>query len=244
MSSLRLAVLVDPHPLWLGALDDVLVGLKVENVRSATSIADANGLIAEEAPDLLVTELEFGNGPDEGIELIRRAREVRPSMHVIVLSSTADLAAIDAALGAGAQAFVIKTADPDDIVSAVRLSLAKTVYLAPAAGGDARGLTGEPGALDGQRGGATPLPAAPAPAPAQSQLTEREREILGLVSVGNSNAQVARALWVTEQTVKFHLSNIYRKLGAANRTEASRIAERLGIFGERERPEPEAAPQA
>jgi DNA-binding CsgD family transcriptional regulator len=61
-------------------------------------------------------------------------------------------------------------------------------------------------------------------------LTRRELEILRLVAEGHSNAQVARMLWVTEQTVKFHLSNIYRKLDVANRTEASRWAQRNGLL--------------
>jgi DNA-binding NarL/FixJ family response regulator len=59
---------------------------------------------------------------------------------------------------------------------------------------------------------------------ADCPLTLREKEILGLVAEGATNGQIARSLWVTEQTVKFHLSNTYRKLGVANRTEASRYA--------------------
>ena len=62
-------------------------------------------------------------------------------------------------------------------------------------------------------------------------LTRREREILALVAEGHSNRELARMLWVTEQTVKFHLSNIYRKLDVANRTEASRWAHRHGLVG-------------
>jgi DNA-binding CsgD family transcriptional regulator len=65
--------------------------------------------------------------------------------------------------------------------------------------------------------------------PADSGLTPREREILSLVAEGYSNAQLARMLWVTEQTVKFHLSNIYRKLAVTNRTEASRWAQVHGL---------------
>ena len=61
-------------------------------------------------------------------------------------------------------------------------------------------------------------------------LTRRELEILRLVAEGHSNSQLARMLWVTEQTVKFHLSNIYRKLGVANRTEASRWAQVNGLL--------------
>jgi DNA-binding NarL/FixJ family response regulator len=64
----------------------------------------------------------------------------------------------------------------------------------------------------------------PAAVMADCPLTLREKEILGLVAEGNTNGQIARLLWVTEQTVKFHLSNTYRKLGVANRTEASHYA--------------------
>ena len=72
---------------------------------------------------------------------------------------------------------------------------------------------------------------APRVAPAgPSQLTAREREILALVSEGTGNKQIARQLWVTEQTVKFHLSNIYRKLQVSNRTEASRVAHANGLI--------------
>jgi len=64
----------------------------------------------------------------------------------------------------------------------------------------------------------------PAAVVADCPLTLREKEILGLVAEGHTNGQIARRLWVTEQTVKFHLSNTYRKLGVANRTEASHYA--------------------
>jgi DNA-binding NarL/FixJ family response regulator len=83
------------------------------------------------------------------------------------------------------------------------------------------------------------LQAVPAPAPATPvlrepepcPLTNRELEILKAVAEGHTNARIGRSLWVTEQTVKFHLSNIYRKLGVANRTEASRYALMNGLFG-------------
>ncbi len=61
------------------------------------------------------------------------------------------------------------------------------------------------------------------------ELTRREREILGFVADGMTNARIGRELWVTEQTVKFHLSNLYRKLGVSNRTEASRFAHVNGL---------------
>jgi DNA-binding CsgD family transcriptional regulator len=66
--------------------------------------------------------------------------------------------------------------------------------------------------------------------PVDLGLTARELEILGLVAEGASNSSIARQLWVTEQTVKFHLSNVYRKLGVANRTEASHHAHVNGLL--------------
>ena len=70
--------------------------------------------------------------------------------------------------------------------------------------------------------------------PAAHELTKRELEILLLVADGSSNGQLAKKLWVTEQTVKFHLSNIYRKLEVANRTEASRWAHLNGLLAPQE----------
>jgi DNA-binding CsgD family transcriptional regulator len=70
----------------------------------------------------------------------------------------------------------------------------------------------------------------PLKSPEDVGLTRRELEILQLVAEGDSNAQLARMLWITEQTVKFHLSNIYRKLGVSNRTEAGRWAQLNGLL--------------
>ena len=72
-------------------------------------------------------------------------------------------------------------------------------------------------------------------------LTRRELEILQLVAEGHSNSQLAKMLWVTEQTIKFHLSNIYRKLDVSNRTEASRWAQLHGILPATRVGEPSAA---
>ena len=116
------------------------------------------------------------------------------------------------AMRAGAAAYVMKSAHPDDLAAAVRQVFGPSLFLADSW--------------------------TPAQAPPREEqptetwgLTRRELEILGLVAEGLSNAQVARTLWVTEQTVKFHLSNTYRKLGVSNRTEASRWAQLHGLLG-------------
>jgi DNA-binding NarL/FixJ family response regulator len=206
----RTAILVDQHPLWLDAVEPVVTKIGVEVVARSTSAADAQGLVEQLRPTVLVTGLDMPAGELDGIALIRRAREAVPELKVIVLSMHHDPVHIDAALEAGAVAYVVKTAQADDIASAIRQAFSHSIYLA----------------------GARPAAAvetAPS-ASAAAELTRREVEILQLVAEGHSNAQLARKLWVTEQTVKFHLSNIYRKLDVANRTEASRWAQLNGLL--------------
>jgi DNA-binding NarL/FixJ family response regulator len=118
---------------------------------------------------------------------------------------------IDAAFEAGASVYCIKTADADDLASAIRQAFSNSIFLA----------TGrQPRAVQPVRSMESNV----------KDLTRRELEILRLVAEGHSNSQLARMLWVTEQTVKFHLSNIYRKLEVSNRTEAGRWAQLNGLL--------------
>jgi DNA-binding NarL/FixJ family response regulator len=205
----RTAVLVDQHPLWLAAIEPVVSKIGIEVVGRTTSSNEGLRLVAEHRPDILVTGLAMRPGDIDGIALVRQAREKAPDVRPIVISMYDDVAHIDAALEAGAVAYVIKTAHADDIGSAIRQAFTHSIYLA------------------GARPSHQPEPARLGNAP---DLTRREREILQLVAEGHSNAQLARRLWVTEQTIKFHLSNIYRKLDVANRTEASRWAQLNGLL--------------
>jgi DNA-binding NarL/FixJ family response regulator len=205
----RTAILVDQHPLWMDTVEQVVRRAGVDVVAKITSSTVAYERIEELEPDLLVTGIKMAAGEVDGLTLLRMARERLPGLKAIVLSMYDDAQHIDAAFAAGAGAYVLKTAHPDDLTSAVRQAFQHSIYLA------------------GHRPAATV--SAP-PADDSSGLTRRELEILQLVAEGHSNAQLARMLWVTEQTVKFHLSNIYRKLGVANRTEASRWAQRQGLL--------------
>jgi DNA-binding NarL/FixJ family response regulator len=205
----RTAVLVDQHPLWLDTVSQVVGRMGVEVVAKATSSASGLALVEELRPDLLITGIKMGETEMDGIALVRQARERVGSLRAIVLSMFDDAQHIDAAFGAGAVAYVLKTAHPDDLTSAIRQAFEHSIYLS---------------------GGVRPTPAAAASLDNSPGLTRRELEILQLVAEGHSNAELARMLWVTEQTVKFHLSNIYRKLNVANRTEASRWAQRRGLL--------------
>jgi DNA-binding NarL/FixJ family response regulator len=200
---------VDQHPLWLDTVEQVVARVNIEVVAKATSSLNALALLEELRPDLLVTGLKMADGEIDGLTLLRSACERDPDIRAIVLSMYDDAQHIEAAFAAGAAAYVLKTAHPDDLTAAIRQAFDHSMYLA----------------------GARPavIPAAPAVDDSPG-LTRRELEILQLVAEGHSNAQLARMLWVTEQTVKFHLSNIYRKLNVSNRTEASRWAQLRGLL--------------
>jgi DNA-binding NarL/FixJ family response regulator len=205
----RTAVLVDQHPLWLDTVEQVVSRIEVEVVAKETSTSGGLAKLEELNPGLLITGIKMPEGEMDGVALVRQATERFPDLKAIVLSMYDDSQRIDAAFAAGAVAYVLKTAHPDDLTSAIRQAYEHSIYLAgvrPAASPPAPQLDDSPG------------------------LTRREVEILQLVAEGHSNAELARMLWVTEQTVKFHLSNIYRKLNVANRTEASRWAQLRGLL--------------
>ena len=209
----RTAVLIDSHPLWLNAVEPIISDLGITVVGTATSSNEALAIIQAQQPDIVVTGLKMADGDLDGIEMIRQARESVPTVKVVVLSLYDDTKHIDASFNAGAIAYVIKTAHPDDLRSAVRQAFSHSIYLSGA------------------------RPAVPVTETQETEhmpdLTRREFEILQLVAEGHSNSQLARMLWVTEQTVKFHLSNIYRKLDVSNRTEASRWAQLHGLLASR-----------
>lgn len=203
----RSAVLLDRQPLWLEAVERVLERIGVNIVGKATAPKPALELIQRHQPDVFVTGIEMDEGELDGITCIRHARELAPALRAVVLSSHTGTEYIDQALDAGAVAYVMKSAHPDDLASTIRQAFQHSVYSRPAP--VSRPVPSDPEVLD---------------------LTRREREILQLVAEGHSNARLAKMLWVTEQTVKFHLSNVYRKLNVSNRTEAARWAQLNGLL--------------
>ena len=198
------AIVFDRYQLFVDALDAVLRAAGVEVVGKATSRDRALELIDAGRADLVLVGLG-GAGADEALELIRRVRERRPAIRNIVVGRDGDSSRVEQALAAGATTFVAKGASIDDISFAIKQSFDHSIHFA----------------ADHARGGTEPIES--------GVLSEREVEILRLVAAGRSNVDVARELCVTEQTVKFHLSNIYRKLHVTNRTQASRRAHELNL---------------
>jgi DNA-binding NarL/FixJ family response regulator len=172
--------------------------------------------VREAQPDIVV--IDGLSDAQAGVQRLQEIREETPHALVLLLSAPLDHPALDAVLEAGAIACVAAASDPADSAPARLASDSETVAdapdatPAPAANGHSNG--NRPASAEG------PMPPAPEPCP----LTPRELEILRAVAEGHTNARIGRELWVTEQTIKFHLSNIYRKLRVTNRTEASRHA--------------------
>jgi DNA-binding NarL/FixJ family response regulator len=208
----RRAVLLAEYPLWLDALARVVRDTGVDVVGAATDAEQALALAKQHEPDLLVVEIDMPSGHVDGVSFVRRALELVPALSVVALSARRDAKFVGAALAAGVVAYVLKTAQAADIASAVRQAFDHSLYVTGGLLVRARQNAGKEGA------------------PNVYDLTPREREILRLVALGRSNAEVARSVWLTEQTVKVHLSKTYRKLGVSNRTEASRWAQVNGLM--------------
>jgi DNA-binding NarL/FixJ family response regulator len=169
-------------------------------------------LLRQHRPDVIVFEPEALTSATS--LFLEVANSASPGLKAVAVSTVDDPETIRTTLLSGTWAYVLKQADPEDIAVAVRQAFSHSIHFAHT--------------LDrGETANATAAPQSNGTEP--SVLTRREREILTLVTEGKSNSTMARELWVTEQTVKFHLSNIYRKLDVANRTAASRWAHEHGV---------------
>jgi DNA-binding NarL/FixJ family response regulator len=189
----------DHSTLWLHSIVRILPAIGFTVSVSTNSPDEVVALVEKHKPQLLVAGVDSSNGSGS-LTCVREARERVPGLEVIVLSNVDAPGAVRAAFAAGAAAYVLKTARGDDFTLAIRQIYERSIYLA------------------------REFPVTEPTTDSSEILTPRELEILQLVAEGHSNGQLARMLFVGEQTVKFHLANIYQKLGVRNRTEASHWA--------------------
>lgn len=176
----------------------------IEVVGQAADGAEAVTAQASDPADVVLMDLQMA-GMD-GVSATRALVEADPQVQVLVLTSFSDTDRILGALDAGALGYVLKDAEPDDLIGAVRAVARGESPLHPRA---ARLL------LTARRGG-----------PRGAALTPREREVLALVREGLANKQIARRLGISERTVKAHLTAIFAALGVQDRTQAALWAER------------------
>ena len=198
------ALLLDQQPVWLDALERVLGQLKIEVAAKLDDPEAALEFLARERVSLFMLALEHAHASEEA-EYVRAARAASKDTVVLVCSSRRDPTRIRRVLEAGAAAYILKMLSEEDVRCAIRQAFERTIYLFSAP----------------RRRPAEPRP--------EQMLTERELEILALVASGRSNSEVARLLWVSEATVKLHLSHIYGKLGVPNRTAAAAWAHAHGV---------------
>ena len=202
-----LRVLVaDDHRLMLAAIGRALEGASDFEIVGEVSIgSQVSPAVNETKPDVVLLDLRM---PElDGLECLRRLRKQDPKLAVVVLSSYCDHEQIEAARAAGALGYIVKTVEPVDLAAALRTTLSGADFAVWGAA--------EPEQVD---------ESAPV-------LSEREADVLQAIAQGLSNREIGVQLWISEQTVKFHLRNIYRKLGLSSRTEAARYAHRSGLAG-------------
>jgi DNA-binding NarL/FixJ family response regulator len=200
-------LLADDHPLIIAGIRRTLEHVDdIEVVGEARSGDELVQLVERRGPDIVL--MDFKMPGMHGVEMIERIRASSPDVKIVVLSASDDRPTIDSALQAGASAYVLKSAHRVDIASVLRQASSGAVFHAPAA--------------------APARPGAPQ-APATPGLTDRERSILSAVASGMTTSAISRDLWISEHTIKFHLTNIYRKLGVVNRAGAVRYALENGI---------------
>jgi DNA-binding NarL/FixJ family response regulator len=193
-------VIVDDHAVVRSGLEQFLATTgDIEIVASAADGAEALTVTTAEEPDVVVMDLSMPNV--DGIEATRMISDQVPSSRVLVLTSFSDQNRIMDALSAGADGYLLKHSDPEEIAAAIRSVHAGDAPLDPKV---ARAL------LESRRT-KTNTPT----------LTDREREVLDLVRQGFANKQIARRLGISERTVKAHLTRVFSSLGVSDRTQAA-----------------------
>jgi DNA-binding NarL/FixJ family response regulator len=200
-------LVVDDHPVLRAGLAQLLSGAgDIDVVGLGGDGAEAVSLARELSPDVVLMDLQM---PEvDGVEATRQivAEELA---QVLVLTSYSDGERIVAALDAGAVGYLLKDAEPDDVLAGIRAVTRGESPIHPKA---ARQLLG--------------ARTARATAP---ELTPREAEVLGLVRQGLANKQIARRLGISERTVKAHLTSVFARIGVVDRTQAALWAERHGV---------------
>ncbi|HEY3528323.1 MAG TPA: response regulator transcription factor [Nocardioides sp.] len=201
-------VVVDDHAMLRAGLEQLLAGeADLEVVGSASDGAEAVTLVREARPDVVLMDLQM-----PGVDGVAATRQIvgEELADVLVLTSYSDAERIVGALDAGALGYLLKDAEPDEVLRGIRAVARGESPINPRA---ARELLGA------RRTTST----------AAADLTPRESEVLALVRQGLANKQIARRLGISERTVKAHLTSTFQRIGVVDRTQAALWAERNGV---------------
>jgi DNA-binding NarL/FixJ family response regulator len=199
MGTIRV-ILVEDHALMRDAVRLVFEESDdIELIGEVANVRELLPLMSKVEADFVLLDVQLP-GLD-GLACLEALAERYPNVKVAMLTAVEDRQVIESAFRRGARGYILKTVNPFDLPAAIRQIVDETVIHASHA-------TGGSTQTSAQRSG----------------LSEKEVAVLVEVSQGHSNKEIASRLWLSEQTVKFHLRNIYRKLGITSRTEALRYA--------------------
>jgi DNA-binding NarL/FixJ family response regulator len=195
-------LIADDHPLMLHGIRRALEAAEdIEIVGEARCGEEVLALVERRNPEIVLLDLHMPGL--HGAECVEELKRCWPDVKVVVISASDDRGTIDSALLAGASAYILKSVSAVDIPSVLRQASAGAVYHVPS--------------VPWPRNGDQPTAGGP-------ELTPRETTILMAVAGGLTTKAISQDLWLSEHTVKFHLTNIYRKLGVSNRSGAVRYA--------------------
>ena len=211
MSNLRVLV-VDDHPLFRIGVGTLLAAEPgIEVVGEAASGADAVTAAEALSPDVVVMDLHL---PDlSGIQATRHIVAANPGTGVLMLTMADESESVFAAMRAGARGYLLKDAEPDEIVRAVQAVARREAIFGPDIANRVLAFFNQP----------------PASEPVFPELTGREREVLALIAAGHSNSVIASTLCLSPKTVRNHISNVFAKLHVADRAEAIVRARDAGL---------------
>lgn len=211
MADLRVLV-VDDHPLFRIGVSTLLAAEPgIEVVGEAAGGADAVTSAATLRPDVVVMDLHL---PDlSGIQATRHIVAANPGTGVLMLTMADESESVFAAMRAGARGYLLKDAEPDEIVRAVQAVARREAIFGPDIANRVLAFFNQP----------------PASEPVFPELTGREREVLALIAAGHSNSLIASTLCLSPKTVRNHISNVFAKLHVADRAEAIVRARDAGL---------------
>jgi two-component system, NarL family, nitrate/nitrite response regulator NarL len=214
-------LLIDDHALVRKGMEELLVSRGIEVIASVGSGEEGVSQSLSLAPDLILLDIKMPGM--NGIETLTRLRTSGVTIPILMLTMSQEDNDLQAALREGAQGYLLKDMDPDDLVPSLEAALrGENVVAKEMVGSLARIIQGKPE----QHG---ELQAPQAADDLFGELTPREREILNHLAEGQSNKMIARSLDITDGTVKLHVKSILRKLGIHSRVEAAIIAVEHGL---------------
>jgi len=207
-------LIIDDHALFRVGLQGLLEQRGIEVADAVASGIEGLQRAAELRPDIVLLDLRM---PDMGgLEVLKKLRENVPGIPVVMLTTSNEETDLIKSLRSGAQGYLLKDMEPDELVSALRdIENGKNVVAQDLTDALARMVQGDTNIADDDG----PF----------SELTPREMEILCLLAEGQSNKLIARNLGISDGTVKLHVKAILRKLGIHSRVEAAVIAVEQGL---------------